>query len=296
MMIVSLRKSINGLKKDREHGAGWLTGRALEILREAASLDQAATADKFLASLGGVIAALIEARPAMVSIANYALYFQDELGSAALTSRSPQRLKKAAFSIADRLIKLHQKSTAAVARNAARLITGRSIVMTCSYSSAVCSALELARRGGRDFKVLAVESCHKKISYGELTLQRLQQSGISGSIVPDSQVGWQAARADLMLCGADSVSLHGWLINGTPSLELAQMALRRGRPFYAVCETSKFDARGLTAGLREADPGFDLLPLELISGLVTERGILQPEEIYKFTIEDLIRSAGERPR
>jgi ribose 1,5-bisphosphate isomerase len=295
-MILSLRKSINGLKKDREHGAGWLTVRALEILREAASLDPAVTTDKLLASLTAVTTALLEARPAMVSIANYALYYRDELGSAALTSRSPQRLKKAAFSIADRLIKLHQKSTAAAARNAARLVAARSIVMTCSYSSAVCSALEMARRGGRDFKVLAVESRHRKISYGEMTLQRLQQSGISGRIVPDSQVGWQAARADLMLCGADSVSLHGWMINGTPSLELAQMAQRRGRPFYAVCEASKIDARGLTAGLREAEAGLDLVPLELLSGLVTERGILQTDEIYRFSIEDIVRSARERPR
>jgi translation initiation factor 2B subunit (eIF-2B alpha/beta/delta family) len=99
-----------------------------------------------------------------------------------------------------------------------------------------------------------------------------------------------------MLCGADGISFQGWMINGTPSLELAQMALRRGRPFYAVCTISKIDARGLTAGWREADPGFNLLPLELLSGLVTERGILQPEDIYKFTIEDIIGSTGERPR
>ena len=295
-MMASLRKSINGLKKDREHGAGWLTGRALEIIREAASLDQAISAEKFLASLGSVVSALTEARPSMVSISNYAIYFRDELASAALTSRSPQRLKKAAFSIADRLIKLHQKSTVAASRNAARLITGRSIVMTCSYSSAVCGALELARRGGRDFKVLAIESRHKKISYGELTLQRLQQAGITGSIVPDTQIGWQAARADLMLCGADSISLHGWLMNGTPSLELAQMAQRRRRPVHAVCETSKIDARGLMAGLDQIEPGFDQVPLDLVTGLVTEKGVLQAEDVYKFTVEDLTRSAGERPR
>jgi len=144
--------------------------------------------------------------------------------------------------------------------------------------------------------VLAVDSRFKKISYGELTLQRLEQCGISGKIVPDSQVSWQAARADLVLCGADSVSLHGWLINGSPSLMLAQVARRKRRPFYAVCEISKIDARGLTAGLRETDPGFDLLPLELLSGLVTERGTMQPAEVYKLTIEDLIRSTGERPR
>jgi len=295
-MIAALRKSINGLKKDREHGAGWLTERALEILREMASLDRTISSDKFLASLADVITSLLEARPTMISIANYALYYRDEVTTAALTSRSPQRLKKAAFSIADRLIKLHQKSSSAAARNAARLVTRRSIVMTCSYSSTVCNALEMARRGGRDFKVLAVESRYRKISYGELTLQRLQQSGISGKIVPDSQIGWQVARADLILCGADGISLQGWMINGTPSLELVQMALRRGRPIYAICGISKIDARGLTAGLREPEPGYDMVPLDLLSGLVTERGTLQPEEIYSLSVEDIMRSAVERPR
>ncbi len=294
-MMIALRKSINALKKDREHGAGWLTVQALEILREAASLDPADSTEKLLASLSGVVSALLSARPSMASIANYALHYQDEIKSAAATSRSPQRLKKAAFSIAERLIKHYKKSEVAAARNAAVLVGRRSVVMICSYSSAVCSALELARRGGKDFKVLAVESRHRKASYGELALRRLQESGIGGRIVPDNQIVWQAARADLMLCGADTVSLHGWLINGAPSLELAQTALRKKRPFYAVCAASKIDARGLTAGLPELEADFDLIPLDMLSGLVTERGMLQPEEIYKFTIEDLIGSMGERP-
>ncbi|MFA5066146.1 MAG: hypothetical protein WC566_11890 [Dehalococcoidia bacterium] len=293
--MVTLRKNISALKKDREHGAGWLTLRALEILREAASLDTAESSDKLLSSLTGVVSALISARPSMVSIANYAIYYQEEIESAAATSRSPQRLKKAAFSIADRLIRRQQKYTAAAARNAVALVGKRSIVMICSYSSSVCSALELARRGGRDFKVLAIQSRYKKISYGEMALRRLRESGISGSIVPDSQIGWQAARADLVLCGADGVSLHGWLINGTPSLELAQTALRKKRPFYAVCETSKIDARGLTAGLPEPEPGFDLVPLDMLSGLITEKGMMKSDDIYKFTVRDLSGSMGERP-
>ncbi|MBN1691656.1 MAG: hypothetical protein JW901_11620 [Dehalococcoidia bacterium] len=294
-MIVALRKNISALKKDREHGAGWLTRRALEILREAASLDPAESSEKLLSSLNGVVSALIRSRPSMVSIANYALYYQGEIESAAATSRSPQRLKKAAFSVADRLLRRQGKSAASASRNAAALVGKRSIVMICSYSSAVCNALELARRGGKNFKVLAVQSRYKKVSYGDMALRRLQQSGISGMIVPDNQIIWQAARADLVLCGADGVSLHGWLINGTPSLELAQTALRKKRPFYAVCETSKIDARGLTAGLPEPEPGFDLVPLEMLSGLVTEKGMMKPAEIYKFTVDDLMGSMSDRP-
>jgi translation initiation factor 2B subunit (eIF-2B alpha/beta/delta family) len=294
-MIAALRKSIGALKKDREHGAGWLTLRSLEILREAASLDPAESLEKLVSSLDDTINALLNIRPSMVSIANYALFYREELESASITSRSPQRLKKAAFSIAERLIRRQQKCASTAARNAAALVGRRSIIMTCSYSSAVCSALEMARRGGKDFKVLAVQSQHRKVSYGDMVLSRLQESGISGSIVPDNQIVWQAARADLVLCGADTVSQHGWFLNGTPSLELARTALRKKRPFYVVCETNKIDARGLSAGLTEPEPGFDLVPLELLSGLVTERGMLQPADIYRFSIEELNRSMGERP-
>jgi translation initiation factor eIF-2B subunit delta len=106
-------------------------------------------------------------------------------------------------------------------------------------------------------------------------------------VVPDDQIGWHVARADVILCGADAVSLHGWLINGAPSLELAEVAARKKKPFYIVCETAKFDVRGFLAGLRRAEPGFDMVPLELVTGIVTERGVLTVDDALKFTVDEL---------
>ena len=294
MMLASLRKSISALKKDRQHGAGFLGRQALEILRLTGADSTAETAEKFLAEISQVADALIEARPGMVSIANYALYVKEELTAASVTAKSPQRLKKTAFSIASRLLKSQEKSSASASRNAIKLIIKRSVVMTCSYSSSVCAALEMAKRGGTDFKVLAIDSRHKKISYGEITARRLQAAGISCTIVPDDQIGWQVARADFILCGADAVSLHGWLLNGAPSLELAEVAARKKKPFYIICETAKFDARGLLAALHLAEPGFDMVPLELVTGIMTERGVLTVDDALKFTVDDLFggRHAG----
>lgn len=289
-MIAALRKSISALKKDREHGAGFLGSQALEILRLAGAESTAETTEIFLAEMNQVVDALIEARPVMVSIANYALFLKEELAAAAVTAKSPQRLRKTAFSIASRLLKTQEKSSAAASRNAVKLITRRSIVMTCSHSSSVCSTLEMARHGGTDFKVLAVESRYKKISYGELTAQRLQTAGISCTVVPDDQIGWQVARADFILSGADTVSLHGWLINGAPSLELAVVAARKKKPFHIICDTARFDARGFLAGLHPAEPGFDLVPIDLITAIITERGALTIDDVLKFTVDDLFGS------
>lgn len=254
---------------------------------QAAADSPAETVDGFLAVMNGVTDALIEARPGMVCIANYALYVKEELAAAAVAAKSPQRLKKTAFSIAGRLLKSQEKSAVAASRNAVKLVTKRSIVMTCSYSSAVCSALEMARRGGTDFRVLAADSLYKKISYGEMTARRLQAAGISCTVVPAGQLGWHVARADYIFCGADAVSLHGWLINGEPSLELALAAARRRKPLYIICENAKFDARGFLTGLYKPESGFDLVPIELVSGIVTERGIFSADRVDEITFDDL---------
>ena len=290
MMIASIRKSISSLKKDREHGAGFLGRQALEILRQAAADSSAETAQSFLAEISQIAGAVIESRPGMVSIANYTQFVKEELAAAAATAKSPQRLKKAAFSIAGRLLKSQEKSATAASRNAVKLVAKRSIVMTCSYSSSVCSTLEMARRAGTDFKVLAIESRYKKISYGEITAKRLQEAGISCAVVPEGQLAWHVARADVILCGADAVSLHGWLINGAPSLELAEVAARKKKPFYIICETAKFDARGFLTGLHQPETGFDMVPFELVSAIVTERGVLTVDDALKFTVDDLLGS------
>jgi translation initiation factor 2B subunit (eIF-2B alpha/beta/delta family) len=144
LMLASLRKSISALKKDRQHGAAFLSRQALDILRQTGADSAAETAEKFLAEINRVADALIEARPGMVSIANYALYVKEELTAASVTAKSPQRLKKTAFSIAGRLLKSQEKSATAASRNAIKLVTKRSVVMTCSYSSSVCATLEMA--------------------------------------------------------------------------------------------------------------------------------------------------------
>ena len=146
------------------------------------------------------------------------------------------------------------------------------------------SLLQLRRHGGH------LRTRHKKISYGEITAKRLQAAGISCSVVPIGQLDWHVARADYILCGADTVSLHGWLINGEPSLELAGLAARKKKPFHIICETAKFDARGFLTGLHQPESGFDMVPIELVSSIATERGVLTIDDALKLTVDDLFGS------
>jgi translation initiation factor eIF-2B subunit delta len=293
-MIASLRSHINSLKKDKEHGAGWLAVEAMVIFEEASSLSKALTTESFTGEIAEVAAKLMEARPGMVSIPNFVTEFKSEFDESVATSKSADNLKKRAAAIARKLKAYNEESSVKIARNAAKLIGQRQIVMTCSYSSDVCAALELARQKGVDFKVLAAESRQGKISYGAMTLERLQKAGIVGRIIPDDFIAWHAARANTILIGADSISMQGWMINGAPSYTLTLTASRKNVPVYAICATTKIDVRGFLAGFRVPEPGFDILALDLVKGIVTETGTLQVDDIFKMTIDDIFRSPRAR--
>ena len=293
-MRTDIRKSVNAIKQDRTHGASWLTAAAIRVLLDACDAAAATAGPKFSDEVLEIAGALLTVRPGMTSISNYALRFAEEFKPAAAESRSPANLQKKGYAIASRLNQAHEKSLQQIPVKAAQLIKNRSIIMTCSYSDSVCSALEHARSKGMDFKVLAVQSLFHKISYGQMMAERLGKAGISCRLVPDDQLRWQAARARMILMGADAVSLQGWLLNGSPSYELARVAAGRKVPVYAVCSKSKFDPRGFLASLREPEAGFDMVPLDLLAGIVTESGLCTAKDVDNFTFEDIFRSKRAR--
>jgi len=231
----------------------------------------------------------------MTSIANYSLKFGEEFKSAVTGSRSPANLQKKGFAIATRLKQMNDRASQLLPGKAVQLVKSRTIILTCSYSDSVCATLEQARKKGIDFKVLAFDSTINKISYGKMTADRLNKAGISCVVLPDAQIRWHTARADVMLIGADAVSLQGWLLNGCPSYELARVAKSRKIPIYSICSKSKFDPRGFLASIREMEPGFDMVPLDLVGGLVTETGTYKAADIYDFTSEDIFRSKRASP-
>ncbi|MCX6004165.1 MAG: hypothetical protein NT082_00580 [Chloroflexi bacterium] len=295
-MIASVRKSFNQLKHDRTHGAGPLTRQALDIIKSSTLESKATSAHKLITELHKTAEEIMGIRPGMVSISNYMMQFKEALSGVQTEKKSLEDLRKLWINKAESLISHSERTSRRAAQNTATIINSRSIIITCSFSSAVCSAMEIAARKKIDFKVLAVESDFNKISYGELTAASLQKSRIVTQLVPVNQIYWQMARADLALIGADAISFHGYFINGTPSLELARTAERRKVPVYLVCELSKVDINGFMAGLQEPEPGFDMIPLELATGIITEAGIMKPADIYELGKKDIFGSTRARTR
>ena len=135
-----------------------------------------------------------------------------------------------------------------------------------------------------------------------LTAWELARAGVRHTVLPDGAAAALMAQGmvDLVLVGADRVARNGDVANKVGTYALAVLARFHAIPFYSVAPTSSFDpscagGEGIAIEHRDAaevatphgvrvapaaspvfNPAFDVTPAALVTGHVTERGILHP--------------------
>jgi S-methyl-5-thioribose-1-phosphate isomerase len=160
------------------------------------------------------------------------------------------------------------------------------------------AAIKFAWRRGKKIRVLVTET-RPLLQGARLTLWELERGGIPATLIVDSAAGYcmQRGMVHIVMVGADRILPDGSVINKIGTYTLAALAKRHGIPFYVVAPLSTFDPRGEVIveerereevlpedwGLKAEvfNPAFDSTPPELITGIVTERGVLVPQEVGK---------------
>jgi translation initiation factor 2B subunit (eIF-2B alpha/beta/delta family) len=165
-----------------------------------------------------------------------------------------------------------EEATERVVEMGASLVRDGATVLTASYSSAVVRALACAHGQGRRIVLLAAEPSGAPISYAGLVREALAPWGLPVHAVGEDTIAGAVGAAELVLVGADKLLPDGSLLNGGPTLAVARVAHRR-IPLYSLCESFKLDADPAT------EPGFDVVPSELVTAFVTEQGVLSPTQV-----------------
>ena len=266
-----LEVQIEAIRHDRSHGASQLAGRALTIIKYAASNADCNTRDEFIEYMQKIAGKLAEARPAMVAISNSVERLIQILLSLARSEYDLNEVRAFTVQAAADLITSIQEAKSRAVQNSADLIHDGALVITCSYSSTVIASLSQAAARGKTFKVLALESKVGDIIDGELTAFRLARFGIPVQIIPDHQVEEGFPGISLVLLGADAVLHDGSVINGYPSLALTSAVIENSPPLpvYVICETTKFYSG---QELIPVEAGFEIIPARLITAIITEKG------------------------
>jgi len=183
------------------------------------------------------------------------------------------------------------------------------------YGSAL-APLYVAKRQEKTFFVYADET-RPRNQGARLTAWELKNEGIPHSIVPDNAGAHLMSHGmvDLIIVGADRIAANGDTANKIGTFEKAIVAKEFGIPFYVavpfstidfsipdgshipieerdeneVLEYSGPDREGVIRTIRMASPGshafnpaFDVTPAKYITGFITEKGILKPDEICNY--------------
>jgi translation initiation factor 2B subunit (eIF-2B alpha/beta/delta family) len=175
-----------------------------------------------------------------------------------------------------------------VAEASLPLIPDNSRVVTISNSSTIQRALIYAQRAGRRFEVLCAES--RPGCEGRQTAAILAGHGIPVTLIIDAAAMYMVRTAQTLLIGADLLSNRG-LVNKIGTRPLAMIANAANVSVHALCGSEKFLPTGypfpaqsdwppeevwehLTPGVKIHNYYFDITPLNEISSIVTEEGIL----------------------
>lgn len=191
---------------------------------------------------------------------------------------------------------------AALVPDGARILThcNAGALATSGHGTAL-GVIRSAIEAGKRVSVL-VDETRPWLQGARLTTWELMQDGIPTTLIADSSAGYLMARGeiDLVIVGADRVAANGDTANKIGTYPLAVLAKRHALPFYVACPLSSIDLalangtgipieerppgevtgyRGLRwapEGVKACNPAFDVTPAELITAIITERGIVQP--------------------
>ncbi|HLK10294.1 MAG TPA: S-methyl-5-thioribose-1-phosphate isomerase [Candidatus Binatia bacterium] len=170
---------------------------------------------------------------------------------------------------------------------------------TAGYGTAL-GVIRAAREAGKRIQVIACET-RPFLQGARLTAWELKKDRIPVTLVTDNMAGhlMQRGRVSAVVVGADRVAANGDVANKIGTYGHAVLAHRHAIPFYVAAPLSTVDlacsrgeripieerpAREVThvldrqvapSGIKVINPAFDVTPSELITAIITERGVAQ---------------------
>jgi methylthioribose-1-phosphate isomerase len=166
------------------------------------------------------------------------------------------------------------------------------------------SPVYTAHERGRRVQVIADET-RPLLQGSRLTAWELGKAGISCTVLADGMAASRLRRGGVtaVMVGADRIAANGDTANKIGTYGLALAARAHGVPFYIAAPSSTFDpatSNGAAIPIEERDPqelmslagiatapvtaavwnpAFDVTPVELITGFITDRGLLAPADL-----------------
>jgi methylthioribose-1-phosphate isomerase len=213
--------------------------------------------------------------------------------------------------VADEAIRMGEedvKINRNIGRLGANLMDDGDVVLTHCNAGALATVgfgtalgvVRAAAEAGRCLSVFVTET-RPALQGARLTAYELRTDGFSVTVISDGMVGSVLAQGmvDKVLVGADRIVSTGHVFNKIGTYQIAVLAARHSVPFYCVAPVSTFDIetnwqdviieerspdeitkiggrRIAPKHVRVFNPAFDVTPPELVTAIITEKGVIHP--------------------
>ncbi len=307
---MELTDTAEKIKKMEIRGAGRIARAAADALRDYSSGIDETDPAAYRKKMEAAATVLLETRPTAVSLPNAVHLIMTAIDPSLTTEGA-----KAAVNLrAGEFIRSSLSAVERIATIGAHHIRDGDVILThCNSEVALACILE-AHRQGREIEVFATEV--RPRNQGLVTIQTLNDAGIKTHYIVDSAARYFMNDIDLVVVGADAVSVNGAVVNKIGTSQIALAAHEARTNFIVAAETYKFAPRTIMGELIEIEergseevlpadiasslpmvrvrnPAFDVTPPEYIDLIITEEGAVPPQMAYVIIRDYLGWGIGE---
>jgi methylthioribose-1-phosphate isomerase len=277
-------------------GVSGAFGLALAVIQS-----NAITKDELISDLEKARKILYDTRPTAVNLK----WGLDKIMKVANSETTVDQIKQSVINEAKKMADDDIQINKTMGKNGSVLFDDNDTIMTHCNAGALATVaygtalgvIRATRESGKNIKVIATET--RPIQQGSrLTAFELKHDGFDVSLIPDTAVGYSMANGlvDKVVVGADRIVKTGHIFNKIGTYQVATMAKQHGIPFYVAAPLSTIDlktkAEHVIIEMRKGsevtgigdkktapddinviNPAFDVTPPELISGIITEKGV-----------------------
>ena len=277
-------------------GVSGAFGLALAVLQSTAT-----SKDELISDLENAKKILFATRPTAINLG----WGLERIMKIAKTGNSIEQIKDFVITEAKKMADEDIEINKTMGKNGSKLFEDNDTIMTHCNAGALATVaygtalgvIRATRESGKNVKVIATET--RPIQQGSrLTAFELKHDGFDVSLIPDTAVGYSMANGlvNKVVVGADRIVKTGHVFNKIGTYQVATLAKQHGIPFYVAAPLSTIDlqtkAEDVIIEMRKGDevtgigekktapdeinvinPAFDMTPPELITGIITEKGI-----------------------
>ncbi len=296
----AIDKIYNDIQKLNIQGATNVAISTFEGMKLYIELSKVKDSKEFLHELFEIGDALAHARDNEPLARNGVTYIKHFFGQKYSVLPELSVMKQEFTRLCDEYLDLIAESKRNIIEKNTKNLTNIDKVLTHCHSSTAVSLIKSIGKGDRDFEVVCTET--RPRLQGRKTAKSLLEGGVKTTLIADSAaesfaINRGSIPVDAVFIGCDQITAEGHTINKIGSWGIAIAAYYAGKPLYVVTPLLKVDPTSFfesvkievreskelwedaPKGLHMYNPAFEIVDKSLITGYLTEFGMVLPSNV-----------------